>query len=140
MERFRKRIRGQHGPGSDHGRRGRFQGGFRLRAQVFALGDPKTTSRSSGSCAPEGGSGPEDGRHLQQQRGRQQQRQQQQQQQQQQHQQRHVERGQRGEQTEDIPVACSDDVPRAHSGDVVRWLPHRVAVIVRKERAKGRRM
>ena len=127
MERFRKRIRGQHGPGSDHGRRGRFQGGFRLRAQVFALGDPKTTSRSSGSCAPEGGSGPEDGRHLQQQ-------------QQQQQQQRHVERGQRGEQTEDIPVACSDDVPRAHSGDVVRWLPHRVAVIVRKERAKGRRM
>lgn len=64
VERFRKRVRGQHGPGSDHGRRGRFQGGFRLRAKVFALGDPQTPARSPGSGASQGGSGPEDERHL----------------------------------------------------------------------------
>lgn len=68
MERFRKRIRGQHGPRSDHGRRGWFQGGFRVRAKVFARGPQAiATGRPSGSGASEGGGGSEDECHRQQQ-------------------------------------------------------------------------
>ena len=111
VERFRERVRRRRRPRSDHRRRGRFQGRFRLRAQVLAAGGAETVAsdRPSGSGATEGGRGAEDEYQQQQQ---------------------DVQRGQWREQTENIIVPCVDNVSRAHSGDVVRWLPHRVAVIM----------